>query len=68
MLLSSAYLHRQVSYPLREEAENLFLERLEHFFHETGNRCSYQNIQVAEQRSEVVGSVLSGWRVEKKNN
>lgn len=69
MLLYSAYFHRQVNYPLREEAENQFLQRLEHFFREAGNRCSYQCTQVAERRSEVVGLVLSfGGREEERLN
>jgi ribosomal protein S18 acetylase RimI-like enzyme len=67
-----------VSYPLRE-AENRFIEHLHHFFREKGNRFSYQFIQVAEQRSAVVGLVLSfggreearlnaaiGWRLERE--
>ena len=32
VLLYSAYLHRQVSYPLHEEGENRFIERLQYFF------------------------------------
>jgi ribosomal protein S18 acetylase RimI-like enzyme len=48
-----------VNYPLQEEGESGFLERLQHFFRQDGNRFSYQNIQVAEQSSEVVGLVLS---------
>jgi ribosomal protein S18 acetylase RimI-like enzyme len=81
VLLYSAYNHTQVIYPLREEAENRFSERLQHFFREDGNRFSYQFIQVAEQRSEVVGLVLSfggreeerlnaaiGWRLEREAN
>ena len=69
VLLYSAYIHRQLSYPLHEEAENRFIERLERFFRETGNRFSYQSIQVAERRSEVVGLVLSfGGREEKRLN
>jgi ribosomal protein S18 acetylase RimI-like enzyme len=59
LLLYSAYTHTHVSYPLREEYENGFIERLEHFFRQDGNRFSYQNIQVAEHNSEVVGLVLS---------
>jgi ribosomal protein S18 acetylase RimI-like enzyme len=79
VLLYSAYLHRQVSYPLHEEAGKGFIERLQHFFREEGNRFSSQSIQVAEQRSEVVGLVLSfggreeerlnaalGWRLERE--
>jgi ribosomal protein S18 acetylase RimI-like enzyme len=69
VLLYSAYNHTQVIYPLREEAENRFIERLQHFFREDGNRFSYQSIQVAEQRSEVVGLVLSfGGREEERLN
>jgi ribosomal protein S18 acetylase RimI-like enzyme len=68
-LLYSAYTHRQVIYPLHEEAENRFSERLQHFFRQEGNRFSYQFIQVAEQGSEVVGLVLSfGGRDEKRLN
>src|SRR5450755_330945 len=59
VLLYSAYTHTQVTYPLREEHENGFIERLEDFFRRDGNRFSYQHIQVAEQSSEVVGLVLS---------
>lgn len=78
-LLYSAYIHRQVNYPLREETENLFTGRLQHFFCEKGNRFSYQFILVAEQRFEVVGLILSfggreeeqlntatGWRLERE--
>ena len=69
VLLYSAYLHRQVSYPLHEEGENRFLERLQHYFRQEGNRFSYQFIQVAEQRCEVVGLVLSfGGREEERLN
>jgi ribosomal protein S18 acetylase RimI-like enzyme len=59
VLLYSAYTHSHVNYPLREEHESGFIERLQHFFRQDGNRFSYQNIQVAEQSSEVVGLVLS---------
>jgi ribosomal protein S18 acetylase RimI-like enzyme len=58
-LLYSAYTHTHVTYPLREEQESGFIERLLHFFRQDGNRFSYQNCQVAEQHSEVVGLVLS---------
>jgi ribosomal protein S18 acetylase RimI-like enzyme len=69
VLLYSAYIHRQVSYPLHEEGENWFIERLQHYFRQEGNRFSYQFIQVAEQRSEVVGLVLSfGGREEERLN
>ena len=40
VFLYSAYIHRQVIYPLREEAENQFIERLQHFFREEGNRLA----------------------------
>ena len=59
ILLYSAYTHTHVTHPLREEHESGFIERLQHFFRQDGNRFSYQNIQVAEQSSEVVGLVLS---------
>lgn len=78
-LLYSAYVHRQISYPLREEPENRFIERLQRFFREDGNRFSYQSIQVAELASEVMGLVLSfggkdearlntaiGWQLERE--
>ena len=69
ILLYSAYIHRQVNYPLHEEGENRFIERLQHYFRQDGNRFSYQSIQVAEQRSEVVGLVLSfGGREEERLN
>lgn len=69
VLLYSAYLHRQVNYPLHEAGENRFLERLRHLFRQDGNRFSYQFIQVAQQRSEVVGLVLSfGGREEERLN
>ncbi len=69
ILLSSAYTHTQVTYPLREEAEKRFSERLQLFFREEGNRFSYQFILVAQQRSEVVGLVLSfGGREEERLN
>jgi len=45
------------------------IERLQHFFRRDGNRFSYQNIQLAEQSSEVVGLVLSfGGRDEARLN
>src|SRR5436305_6616423 len=59
VLLYSAYTHIQLTYPLPEEHESGFIERLQHFFRRDGNRFSYQYIQVAEQSSEVVGLVLS---------
>jgi ribosomal protein S18 acetylase RimI-like enzyme len=42
---------------------------LEHFFRQDGNRFSYQNIQVAEENSALVGLVLSfGGRDEARLN
>ena len=68
-LLYSAYMHTHLTYPLREGPESGLIERLEHFFRRDGNRFSYQNIQVAEQHSEVVGLVLSfGGREEERLN
>jgi ribosomal protein S18 acetylase RimI-like enzyme len=62
-------MHTHVTYPLREEHESGFIERLQHFFRQDGNRFSYQNIQVADQSSEVVGLVLSfGGRDEARLN
>ena len=69
VLLYSAYTHIQVTYPLPKEHESGFIERLQHFFRRDGNRFSYQNIQVADQSSEVVGLVLSfGGRDEARLN
>ena len=59
VLLYSAYTHTHVTSPVREEHASGLIERLQHFFRQDGNRFSYQNIQVAEQSSEVVGLVLS---------
>ena len=69
VLLYSAYLHRQMSYPLHKEGENRFIEHLQYYFRQEGNRFSYQFIQVAQQGSEVVGLVLSfGGREEERLN
>lgn len=69
VLLFSAYTHTQMNYPLRDAAENGFNERLQHYFREDGNRFSYQCILVAQERSEVVGLVLSfGGREEERLN
>ena len=69
VLLSSASMHTHVTSPVREEHESGLIERLEHFFRQDGNRFSYQNIQLAEQSSEVVGLVLSfGGRDETRLN
>jgi hypothetical protein len=69
VLLYSAYTHSHVTYPLREEHESGFIERLQHFFRQDGNRFSYQNIRVADESSEVVGLVLSfGGRDEARLN
>ncbi len=68
-LLYSAYTHTQVTYPLQEAHEIGWLERLRHYFRQGGNRFSYQNAQVAQQNSEVVGLVLSfGGRDEARLN
>jgi ribosomal protein S18 acetylase RimI-like enzyme len=68
-LLYSAYTHAQVTFPLREEHERGLIERLQHFFRQDGNRFSYQNIQVAEGNSAVVGLMLSfGGRDEARLN
>jgi ribosomal protein S18 acetylase RimI-like enzyme len=69
VLLYSAYTHIKVTFPLREEHESRFIEHLQYFFREDCNRFSYQNIQVAEENSEVVGLVLSfGGRDEARLN
>jgi len=69
VLLYSAYTHTQVAFPLQEEHERGFVERLQHFFRQDGNRFSYQNIQVAEGNSAVVGLILSfGGRDEARLN
>lgn len=59
ILLSSAYTHTHVTSSQREEHKSGWIEHLEHFFRQEGNRFSYQYIRVAEQNSEVVGVVLS---------
>ena len=69
VLLYSAYTHTQVSYPLQDEQAGGWIERLQHYYRLDGNRFSYQNAQVAEQRSVVVGLVLSfGGRDEARLN
>jgi ribosomal protein S18 acetylase RimI-like enzyme len=69
VLLYSAYTHTHVTSPLGEAHLSGWIERLEHFFRQDGNRFSYQNIQLAEQSSEVVGLVLSfGGREEARLN
>lgn len=69
VLLYSAYMHTHVSFPLREAHESGWIERLGDFFREVRNRFSYQNIQLAEQHSQVVGLVLSfGGREEGRLN
>src|SRR5438128_11553557 len=69
VLLYSAYTHTHVTSPVREEHASGLIERLEYFFRRDGNRFSYQNIQVAEQSSAVVGLVLSfGGREEARLN
>jgi ribosomal protein S18 acetylase RimI-like enzyme len=69
VLLYSAYTHTHLSSPLPEAHASGWIERLEHYFRQDGNRFSYQNIQLAEQNSEVVGLVLSfGGREEARLN
>jgi ribosomal protein S18 acetylase RimI-like enzyme len=58
LLLYSAYTHTHVSYPLREKYDNRFIERLQHFFRQGGNRFSYQNIQDEARLNAAVGSWL----------
>jgi ribosomal protein S18 acetylase RimI-like enzyme len=59
VLLYSAYTHTPVTYPLPEDHASGWIEHLQRYFSQEGNRFSYQNIQVAAQRSQVVGLVLS---------
>ena len=59
VLLYSAYTHTHVSYPLHEASGSGWIQHLEHFFRQSDNRFSYQNIQLAALHSEVVGLVLS---------
>jgi ribosomal protein S18 acetylase RimI-like enzyme len=62
-------MHAQIIYPLQEQHELGWIDRLQHFFRQDGNRFSYQNIQVAEEHSAVVGLVLSfGGRDEARLN
>src|SRR5258706_11408355 len=69
VLLYSAYTSIQVTYPLREAHESGWIERLQQFFCQDGNRFSHQYVHVAEQSSEVVGLVLSfGGRDEARLN
>ena len=69
VLLYSAYRHTQVSYPLRIKGETRVIALFQNYFRQEGNRFSYQFVQVAQQRSEVVGLVLSfGGREEERLN
>jgi ribosomal protein S18 acetylase RimI-like enzyme len=69
LLLYSAYTHTSISAPPQGELEPGWIERLQDFFRQDGNRCSYQNIQVAQESSAVVGLVLSfGGRDEARLN
>lgn len=69
VLLYSAYMHTQVSFPLPVGHEHGWIERLEQFFRRDGNRFSYQNAQVTEASEGVVGLVLSfGGRDEARLN
>lgn len=69
VLLYSAYTHSQVTYPLSEDDEPTWIERLERYFRQDGNRFSYQNTWVAVHDAEIVGLVLSfGGRDEPRLN
>jgi len=69
VLLYSAYTHIQLTFPLQEEHERGWIDRLQHLFRQDGNRFSYQNILVADHNSAVVGLVLSfGGRDEERLN
>ncbi len=69
VLLYSAYTHTHVTFPLPEAHGSGWIEHLEHYFRQDGNRFSYQNSQLAEQNLEVVGLVLSfGGREEARLN
>jgi len=59
VLLYSAYTQTHVTYPLQDEHTSGFIEHLRDHFRQNDNRFSYQDIQVAEQNSAVVGLVLS---------
>jgi ribosomal protein S18 acetylase RimI-like enzyme len=59
VLLYSAYTQTHITYPLQEEQASGFIERLQDYFRQDGNRFSYRDIQVAEQSGAVVGLVLS---------
>ncbi|HEX8916916.1 MAG TPA: GNAT family N-acetyltransferase [Chloroflexota bacterium] len=59
VLLYSAYTHTLVPYPLPEADERGWIDRLQHYICQDGNRFSYQNIQVAAHNSTMVGLVLS---------
>jgi ribosomal protein S18 acetylase RimI-like enzyme len=62
-------MHTQVTLPLQAEHAGGFIERLQQFFGQDGNRFSYQNCQVAEANAAVVGLVLSfGGRDEARLN
>src|SRR5690349_14082924 len=69
VLLYSAYRHTHITFPLGDEHDKGLIARLQQFFRQDGNRFSYQNVQVAERGSAVVGLVLSfGGRDEARLN
>src|SRR5258708_40200007 len=69
VLLYSAYTDTPVSYPPPADHASGWIKHLAYSFRRDGNRFSYRYIQVAEQRSEVVGLVLSfGGRDEARLN
>jgi ribosomal protein S18 acetylase RimI-like enzyme len=59
VLLYSAYIHEQVTYPLPEEQRQGWIKNLQRHFLQKGNRFSYENVYVAEQGAGPVGLVLS---------
>lgn len=59
VLVYSAYTHTQVTFPMQEEHQPEWIERLQHYVRQGGNRFSYQNIEVAEASAGMVGLVLS---------
>jgi ribosomal protein S18 acetylase RimI-like enzyme len=69
VLLYAAYTHTQVSFPLPEAHAHPWIQHLQLYFGQGGNRFSYQNASVADPDSEVIGLVLSfGGRDEARLN
>jgi ribosomal protein S18 acetylase RimI-like enzyme len=62
-------MHTPITAPSQGAQERAWIERLQGFFRQDGNRFSYQNILVAEESPAVVGLVLSfGGRDEARLN